>query len=501
MSVLNDISNKLLGEDITPDALPMLESNRSLGYSVEEAISDLIDNSISAKASEINITYKWNDGNPIFSIADNGDGMDLAELINGFKLGSKNPLEERDPRDLGRFGFGMKTASLSQARKLIVVTKKLDQNTICRALDLNFIEEVGGKWILQKGLDANYLDIFSELNSKGTGTVIIWENWDRAPKEKNDFIANPKKIMNYLSVCFHRFLEKGKLIITLNEEQVVPISPIPINANLYSEIRLSHNKQTIQRAFILQHPRYWDDNYLESRIFNSYTLFDGFESQQGIYIYRCDRLLTPKGGWLGLIRNANAAKLARVVIDYPNNADHLWSLDITKTNATIPYEFKNEIELLIYKAKSESIKKSGRAQNNDSRKVRESFDHSLIWNQEIDKNLNSYKYKVDVDHPIFRKLIDDNKLDSTTLELVLNLVSDNLPIAKIIENNEVNPSYHDRMIRNEKMSSELLIAARQLLEYFATSMSKSEAFRKLIKCEPFCYYQDIIKECLIDENA
>ena len=89
------------------------------------------------------------------------------------------------------------------------------------------------------------------------------------------------------------------------------------------------------------------NNYENINKFNSFRLFNGFERQQGIYIYRCDRLLTPQGGWLGLLKKGNAAKFARVVIDYSNDADELWSLDVTKTNASIPFEFKREIKKLL----------------------------------------------------------------------------------------------------------------------------------------------------------
>ena len=62
-------------------------------------------------------------------------------------------------------------------------------------------------------------------------------------------------------------------------------------------------------------------------------------------MYTDDRLLTPKGGWLELIRSGNHSKLARVTIDFPNNADSSWSLDIKKTSATIPYKFREEIKI------------------------------------------------------------------------------------------------------------------------------------------------------------
>ena len=91
-------SDKLEAEDFTPDPISLLESNRNLGYAIDEAISDLIDNSISAGATEISYEMHWNVGQPYFLLKDNGSGMSNKnnELINSFRLGSKNPLEERD---------------------------------------------------------------------------------------------------------------------------------------------------------------------------------------------------------------------------------------------------------------------------------------------------------------------------------------------------------------------------------------------------------------------
>ena len=104
------IDERNIGEDFTPDPISLLESNRNLGYSIEEAISDLIDNSITAEATEIIYEMHWNDGQPFFFLKDNGKGMSNKEneLINSFRLGSKNPFDDRDSKDLGRFGFGMK---------------------------------------------------------------------------------------------------------------------------------------------------------------------------------------------------------------------------------------------------------------------------------------------------------------------------------------------------------------------------------------------------------
>ena len=101
----------------------MAESLRGLGYSTPTALADIIDNSISAGASRIDIRFEWNDGAPYIHVLDNGRGMDDAELENAMQLGAKNPLEERSADDLGRFGLGLKTASLSQGRCLTVISR------------------------------------------------------------------------------------------------------------------------------------------------------------------------------------------------------------------------------------------------------------------------------------------------------------------------------------------------------------------------------------------
>ena len=106
-----------------PSAPILIESIRSIGYSFETAIADLIDNSISAKATRIDILSIPKE-EPYIIIFDNGNGMNKVELEEAMRLGSKNPNEVREENDLGRFGLGLKSASLSQCRNLTVVSKK-----------------------------------------------------------------------------------------------------------------------------------------------------------------------------------------------------------------------------------------------------------------------------------------------------------------------------------------------------------------------------------------
>lgn len=485
------INNEFIAEDFTPDPISLLESSRNLGYSIEEAISDLIDNSITAKAKNIRYEFHWNNGMPYFILKDDGKGMsnENNELINSFRLGSKNPLEEREPNDLGRFGFGMKTASLSQSRTLTVISKKRGFAILARALDLNFIAEIKQGWKLKTVPEDSIQNEIAFLDSLESGTIIKWNDWDRAPSNKEDFTSLISTINDYLSVCFHRFIEKGVKIFC-HDTELIACSPIPTGegSTKYSEVKLSSNNSAKQTAYILQHPKFWKENYENNIQFNSYRLFEGFERHQGIYIYRCDRLLTPKGGWLGVISKGNSAKLARVVIDYPNDADSIWSLDITKTNASIPFEFKTAIKDLIEAAQKASFEKIVRGNRSINRNLN-TANNAMIWKISKDIEFDSYKYNINIEHPICKYFITEKLISEKNMKYLLDLFSNNIPISEIIKNNDDNPTKHDRMNKKDKLSEVELMHAKILFEYQCTLMTKAAAFSWLLSFEPYCYYE------------
>ena len=112
----------IIGELVEPQAASLIQSLRAVGYDLPTAIADLVDNSISAGAKNVWLTFHWRGVQSHFAIADDGRGMAKAALINAMQLGSRNPLETRSTTNLGRFGLGMKTASVSQCRRLTVGT-------------------------------------------------------------------------------------------------------------------------------------------------------------------------------------------------------------------------------------------------------------------------------------------------------------------------------------------------------------------------------------------
>jgi len=125
-------------EECPPRADAMIHSLRAFGYDLGMAIADLIDNSVFASANNVWVDYAWNEGRPWIRITDDGIGMTEERLVEGMRLGTQSPLEERDSKDLGRFGLGLKTASFSQCKLLTVITKTADGNMSTRFLGLGY---------------------------------------------------------------------------------------------------------------------------------------------------------------------------------------------------------------------------------------------------------------------------------------------------------------------------------------------------------------------------
>lgn len=189
----------------TPHAKMLLVALRSVGYTNETAIADILDNSISGAATEIELYFDWDNRRII--IADNGFGMDYQELMDAMEIGSADPNEMKPSEDLGRFGLGMKTASFSMAKKLLVISKK--NSTISNAeWNLNTVASED-KWEISEYDESEILmilesiDTYTQYNNWKQGTLIIISELDRLIDETN--IEKSKKnfyktIRNIVSV-------------------------------------------------------------------------------------------------------------------------------------------------------------------------------------------------------------------------------------------------------------------------------------------------------------
>ena len=73
-------------EYVDPSPASVVESLRSIGYSLETAIADLIDNSITANCTQIDIDSPFNGTDTKIFILDNGDGMTEQCLVEAMRL-------------------------------------------------------------------------------------------------------------------------------------------------------------------------------------------------------------------------------------------------------------------------------------------------------------------------------------------------------------------------------------------------------------------------------
>ena len=161
--------------DVPPRASVLVESLRDLGYSLQAAVADVIDNSLSAGARRIELLAETHAEAPVIGIVDDGAGMTEAELLEAMRPGSRSPLEERSATDLGRFGLGLKTASFSQCRRMVVVTRR-NGTTSCAAWDLDTVA-ARDRWIVELPDSPAAVPWHERLT--GDGTLVVWEKQDR----------------------------------------------------------------------------------------------------------------------------------------------------------------------------------------------------------------------------------------------------------------------------------------------------------------------------------
>ena len=199
--------------DLNPSAAMIIQSLRSVGYTLETAIADIIDNAITAKASRISIDYRWREnGDSYVIISDDGHGMSQIELSKAMKLGGH--LTEAEDT-LGRFGFGLKTASISQCRKLTVLSQKDNCLHACiwdvdKAIQNNTWEAslLSNNQIRDNAFATQILSA-APFNSAHDGTAVIWQNLDAGyARKREDFLHAFQKTKEHISLVFHRYLVK-----------------------------------------------------------------------------------------------------------------------------------------------------------------------------------------------------------------------------------------------------------------------------------------------------
>lgn len=475
---------------LPPYAPTLIESTRAIGYTLEAAIADIVDNSISALASCIDIFF-FPVGDSYIAILDDGCGMDTDELETAMRYGSQSPNEKREANDLGRFGLGLKTASLSQCRTLTVVSKQ-DSCIEARCWDIDHVLETND-WSLLIFDSEEELDVIpqiEELRKLKSGTLVVWQNLDRLKVGTLDFKRSMGKKMddvrNHLSLVFHRYIsgESGikKMLLRMNNVPVDFTDPFLSKRNtqvMSDEIINIYGSKVVVRPYILPHI-----SNLSTDEIAALGGKEGLRKTQGFYVYRNKRLLV-WGTWFRMMRQAELSKLARVQVDIPNELDNLWTLDIKKSTAMPPEEVRNNLVAIIERLAEHSKRTwvfRGKKETHDS------IIH--IWQRFKGKQGGSY-YTINRNHPLVEVFEDLPQQIKKNIENLLKAIEDGLPLSSLyLDLNSDKPVENETEISAQAVENLL----QDLLAQFPADTAKAELLDRLVVSEPFVHYPYIIKK-------
>lgn len=464
-----------------PSAPILIESIRSIGYSFETAIADLIDNSISAKATRIDILSIPNE-EPYIIIFDNGNGMNKVELEEAMRLGSKNPNEVREENDLGRFGLGLKSASLSQCRNLTVVSKK-DGKLSAFSWNLDYVIERNSWSILEYSeeeiMQLENIELFKDVEN---GTYVLLKKFDKiqaSTLEINKTITEKmSSTIDHLALVFHRYLDDG-VEIYVNNRKIESIDPFltknkATQAKRTQEIKIGESIIKV-KPYILPHY-----NKLSEDDLKKVGGKEDLRKNQGFYIYRNKRLII-WGTWFRLSRQDELSKLARVMVEIPNSLDDVWGIDIKKSTANIPDIIKKNL----YSCIEESVFTSKEVYRYRGRKENNSEKYNYVWDRI--KTRDGYEYRINRDLPQIQLL--SKNFDKDVLIEFERLLKN---IEKSFPTNTVYLDVADGKLKNDsEMSAEEI---DELIIAFEDSLNKCqelglnviEFYEQIIKTEPYC---------------
>ena len=410
-------------ETIEPNAASLVESLRDIGYTMSTAIADIVDNSITAGASRIDLRAVTSPESASLAILDNGAGMTPDELLDAMRPGSRTPTERRAPHDLGRFGLGLKTASFSQCRRLTVVTRKGGE-TATAIWDLDLIVERNG-WVIERRASAGDIPHGDLLG--GTGTLVVWEKLDRVGLEEGSatFLRLLDEASRHLEIVFHRFMRTENatpaVAMSVNGRPLTAADPFaenhPATQRLPEDRRGSGDAAVVIQPFILPHRNKVSSEAEWRRMGGA----GGHLAAQGFYLYRARRLIR-HATWFGLARQHELTQLARVRIDIGNGSDKAWKIDVLKASAAPPPAIRAHLRDILENlgSKSKRVYRKRGAKLTDENPL-------PLW--ERIKTDTSISYAVNPDHPCVAQVLDG--LDderSRKVQGLLRLVSAGLPL-------------------------------------------------------------------------
>ncbi|MFI6505158.1 ATP-binding protein [Nonomuraea typhae] len=481
------------GEVLDPCAEDLIQSLRAFGYDLPTALADLIDNSIAAGATTVRIAHCSDPGVAWVGVLDDGRGMSEDELRDAMRF-ARDPNAARTANDLGRFGLGLKTASLSHVRRVTVLTRKHHGTLSARTWDIDHVSEQR-QWRVITELDEGAAAIAEQLGFTGQGTLVLWRKTDRLG-DRPGLSRRINEAGRELSLLFHRFVERGRLTLYLGGRVLSPMDPY-LRRHPATQDRgfedLEHGGHRIRlNPVVLPHP---------SRLSRSEMALasgpGGMQDRQGFYVYRGDRLVVA-GGWLGLpgLHKSQPTRLARVAVDIPPEADLVWEVDVRKSTVRPPSMLERRMAEIArdVRARSERVFAYRGAPTARARTER---DIHPVWHQVRRRGVS--EYVVNREHPLVAAVLAGP--NGEALEGVLHMVETTLPVETISQEILSSAQPNGSTAKDSADVEEVLATFRAMLAGLPKDPeTRSVLLEALTKAEPFATYPGLIQEVIESEE-
>jgi hypothetical protein len=367
------------GIRLPPRAERLTRMLGEVGHTLPSAVAELVDNAITADATRVDISFgrpdqghgRW------MTITDNGDGMSWEALKEAMRLGSNASYADNS---LGKYGYGLKGASWSQATVLTVVTRTANGPEHHLTWDRDAISD---DWVASTAPLEDWIADATRLTGKGT--AVLWRNMTppvgtSATAGLSPFTAEIRDLDRHLGLVFHRFLEgraagHKKIEIFINGVPVEPNNPVghPLVKSYDAKsvrMPLETGDATVEvRPYLLPSEEELklyhqaEGPAAAERALDRIGLYGRRTETQGLFIYRNDRLIR-WGGWHDMWSTTDEkTKLARVTLDFGPALDDAFGINISKQIVHLPKYLQDAIKPLAKFVRTDSQKKFRRNTN------------------------------------------------------------------------------------------------------------------------------------------
>jgi hypothetical protein len=401
--------------------------------------------------------------------------------------------------------MGLKTASFSQASKLVVWSRTAHSDPAVRVWDLEQVV-TSGEWRLLTAADNASNLILRQLRAAHpeAKTIVLWRALTKIVEDiattddadgQNHFLAAVSQVEQHLAMTFARFLPgsrwgRRRFALQVNGASVSPWDP-------FLEAHPRTRPQPVEHLQIDGHPVSVRPFVLPAK---KHLAAEGYRAgggprgwldQQGFYVYRNNRLIVA-GEWLNLgnFRKDDKHALARIAVDIPAELDHLWSVDVKKATATPPLPLRSALTRVAKATRVEARRTQAALVRTTAQQ--KSDELSYVWRPE--KKDGELRVRLNWSHPLVKESLRVAEDARATIKALLSYIEETVPVAALRMMFEEDEDHDYQPFATSPPEAVLDVSWRLYGAYISQGLSPAQARTRLQHTPPFNEYPDLLSE-------